>query len=130
MSSRRFPKSLLAFMPGGQLHLDEFFGGGFGLVGTQPLLPPVAPRHGHIPKAVGVLSSICDRRRNSFRFVVHLSQNPKMLWEPEQHPDRHTAEDDKPGKRKADNQVVSVHGRFCQMMSGLAASADSAALMR
>ena len=31
-------------------------------------------------------------------------------------PDRRTAEDDKPDKRKPDNHVVSVHGRFCQMM--------------
>jgi hypothetical protein len=56
-------------------------------------------------------------------FYCPLSQNPKMSWKPEQQPDRHTAEDDKPDKRKADNQVVSVHGRLCRMMSGLASSA-------
>lgn len=44
------------------------------------------------------------------------SKPENAVCRPKKHPDRRTAEGDKPSKRKPDKHVVSVHGRLCQMM--------------
>jgi hypothetical protein len=111
-------------MPCGQLRLDIFFGEGFSFKRALLLFPPVAPRDGHIPRTINILSNMRDWRRKSFRISGH-AVKARMSRKPKQHPDRRTAEGEKPNKRKPDKQCVSVHGRFCQMMLGLAAKYDA-----
>ena len=68
-------------MPCLQLRFDAFFGNGFSFMAAQALLPSVSPSHGHIPKAISALPSICDRRRNSFQYSLSsIKSNHSIVW--------------------------------------------------